>query len=145
MRPIQIVVAAVALIGAMAPISSAAAQAPCSVVRAVVDSAREDALAVLTSGRPLVTELRQEQGITKPDDLASVKVVNDRYVCAHIAGAFDRVIAPGIGFAVLRIGPIYYARDPDQRRGTGIFTDSTFRVLMRLGASTPAPTDTRNH
>jgi hypothetical protein len=89
-----------------------------------------------------VKELRQEQSITKPEDLVSVKVVNDRYVCAHLAGAFDRVIAPGVGFAVLRIGPMYYARDPDQHRGTGVFTDTTFRVLMRLGASTSPPQET---
>jgi hypothetical protein len=113
------------------------AQAPCAVAAAVVDSAREDALSVLASDRPLVVELRQEQKMTQASDLKSVAVVNERYVCAKMAGAFDHIVAPGVSFAVLRIGPIYYARDPDQRRGTGVFTDTAFKVLMRLGAVSP--------
>jgi hypothetical protein len=111
------------------------AQAPCLTNKAVVDSARSDAMSVLTSGRPLILEMRQEQHVTEPDNLAPVKVVSDRYVCSRLAGTFNRIIAPGMRFAVLKIGPLYYARDPDQRRGTGVITDSTFQVLLRLGAA----------
>jgi hypothetical protein len=138
MKPNSLAIAAlIAVLATPVATHSAIAQAPCSVLRAVVDSAREDALAVLNSERPLVVELRNEQGMSRASDLAPIAVVRDRYVCAHMAGAFDRVIAPGIGFAVLRIGHIYYARDPDQRRGTGVITDTTFHVLMRLGAAMP--------
>ena len=134
-------VAVLALLGSTAATAQAQArsqaQAPCSVAAAVVDSARDDALSILTSDRPLVLELRKEQNMTQASDLASLSVVNERYVCTKMAGAFDHIIAPGVSFAVLRIGPIYYARDPDQRRGTGVFTDTAFKVLMRLGAVMP--------
>jgi len=113
------------------------AQAPCLTLKAVADSARDDALSVLTSDRPLVVELRQEQHIADKDALEPIRVVNDRFVCARMASAFDRSLAPGTRFAVLKIGPLYYARDPDQRRGTGVIADSSFRVLMRLGPAVP--------
>lgn len=143
-----VVVAVLAGLTIAGPVRAAAAQAPCSTKAAVVDSARDDALSVLTSDRPLVLELRREQNMTKESDLAPITVINERYVCAKLAGAFDHLIAPGVSFAVLRIGPLYYARDPDQRRGTGIFTDTTFHVLMRLGAVIPtgrSPNDARQH
>lgn len=130
------ILAAWALIAAAAA-AKAGAQAPCLTLKAVVDSARDDALSVLTSDRPLVAELRREQHIASADALTPVRVVNERYVCARMAALFDHSIAPGIRFAVLKIGPLYYARDPDQQRGTGIIADSTFRVLMRLGAAVP--------
>jgi hypothetical protein len=132
MKSSMLAVCALALCAA-----TATAQAPCSTVRAVADSAREDALLILTSDRPLIRELRQEQHMVKAEDLAPVTVVSQRYICARLAGAFNRLIAPGVQFAVLRIGPLYYARDPDQKRGTGVFTDTTFKVLMRLGAAIP--------
>ena len=113
------------------------AQAPCLTLRAVVDSARDDALSVLTSDRPLVVELRQEQRIADTKELAPIRVVNDRFVCARMASTFDHSIAPGVRFAVLKIGPLYYARDPYQQRGTGVIADSTFKVLMRLGPALP--------
>ena len=116
---------------------AARAQAPCSLDKMTADSARDDAFTVLKSDRPLVVELRQEQHMTGPDGLTPVKVVQDRFVCAHMASAFDHPIQRGSRFAVLRIGPILYARDPDQRRGTGVFTDSTYKVIMRLGPSEP--------
>ncbi|HXT15658.1 MAG TPA: hypothetical protein VN706_08510 [Gemmatimonadaceae bacterium] len=115
--------------------SSAGAQAPCLTTKAVVDSAHEDALLVLTSDRPVVVDLRKEQHIADNGTRSPVSVVNDRWVCAQMAGAFGRSIAPGVRFAVLRVGPLYYARDPDQHMATGVFTDSTFKVLMRLGAA----------
>jgi len=117
--------------------SSSKAQAPCATGRAVVDSARDDVLTVLGGEGRLVAELRQEQGINV-NDIKPV-TVTDRAVCAKIAAAFNRLIAPGVSYAVLRVGPMYYARDPDQRRATGVFTDSSFKVLMRLGAELPSP------
>ena len=119
-----------------AAFSRADAQAPCSLQRAVLDSARDDARAVLTSSSKLVTELRQEQNMTSDETVKSMMPVRERYVCAKIAAAFDHIIPPGRSFAVLRIGPVYYARDPDQKRSTGVITDTTFKVLMRLGVST---------
>jgi hypothetical protein len=124
-----------ALVSCAAFAAVAEAQAPCSTKAAVLDSARDDAHNVLTSGNPLVEELRQEQRMTRREDVATMTAVNERYVCARIAGTFNHMVPPGVTFAVLRIGPIYYARDPDQRRATGVITDSTFKVLMRLGVS----------
>jgi hypothetical protein len=131
---------AAAFLAAM-PVLSAIAQsntpAPCLSSRALVDSARADAMSVLASDRPLVQELRQEQGLKGPSDFADIHVVSDRYVCSKLAGAFEHMVAPGQRFVVLKIGPMFYARDPDQRRGTGVFVDTGFRVLMRLGAALP--------
>ncbi len=133
-----IVVAAFVALGAGLSVRTAEAQAPCSITRALVDSARDDALSILTSGRPLVEELRREQNMTSAADISHISAVNERFVCAKMAAAFDHTIPPGVSFAVLRIGPLFYARDPDQRRSTGVFTDTTFKVLMRLGAEIPA-------
>lgn len=113
----------------------AGAQAPCSTSPALADSARSDLRAVLTSGSPLVSDLQKEQGLSAQDDGARATVVKERYVCARIAAAFTHIVAPGITFPVLRMGSVYYARDPDQRQATGVITDSTFRVIMRLGRS----------
>jgi hypothetical protein len=148
MKSGTLVVTVLTVMSIAAPLRGALSQAPCSVTRAVVDSARDDALSVLTSDRPLVAELRREQNIPNASDLSHITAVNDRYVCAKMAGTFDHLIAPGIGFAVLRIGPMFYARDPDQRRSTGVFADTAFHVLMRLGAELPAPrppSDARHH
>ena len=116
---------------------TANAQAPCSLSQAVIDSARADAHEVLTSQSKLVTELRQEQKLTEASVLSSMTPVKERYICAKMAGTFDHMIPPGKSFAVLRIGQVYYARDPDQHRSTGVITDTTFKVLMRLGAAVP--------
>jgi len=115
----------------------ALAQAPCLTTQAVVDSAREDALAILTAERPLTIELRAEHGIKSAAEISFTDVVRDRRICAKLAGAFDHLIAPGVSFAVVRLGPFYYARDPNQTRSTGVITDTTFRVLLRLGAEIP--------
>lgn len=135
----QLLVAASALvlIAASPAVSAVQAQAPCSTSAVVIDSARTDAVAVLGSGSPLVSEMLQEQRLT-PASLASISVVKERFVCARLAGTFDHFVAPGMSFVVLKVGPLYYARDPDQRRGTGILTDSTFKVLLRFGAALPA-------
>lgn len=117
--------------------SQLAAQAPCSTRRAVVDSARDDIFTVLGSEGKLVAELRQEQGIST-DSIRPV-TVTDPAVCSKLATAFNRLLPTTATFAVLRVGRVYYARDPDQKRATGVITDSLFRVLMRLGAEVPPP------
>src|SRR3954467_5234186 len=84
MKSASFAAAAMIAIASTTVIRPAFAQAPCSATRAVVDSARDDVLSILNSGRPLVLELRQEQGIAKPESLSSVVVVNERYVCAKL-------------------------------------------------------------
>jgi hypothetical protein len=109
------------------------AQAPCATTATVVDSARDEVTSVLGSESQLVAELRQEQGLPKTGAISPVTVVKDRFVCSRLAALFDHDVAPGVSFVVLRVGPLYYAREPDQRKGTGIISDSTFHVVMRLG------------
>ena len=113
------------------------AQAPCSNRRAVVDSARDDIFTVLGSDGRLIEELRKEQGLTA-DSIRAITVL-DPLVCTKLATAFNRLLPTTTTFAVLRFGNLYYARDPDQKRSTGVITDSTYRVLMRLGAEVPPP------
>jgi hypothetical protein len=113
------------------------AQAPCSTQRAVVDSARNDIFTVLGSDADLIRELRSEQGLTA-DSIPTVTVI-DPNVCTKLVGAFNRLLPTTTTFAVLRVGNMYYARDPDQKRATGVITDSSYRVLMRLGAELPPP------
>ncbi|HTE46478.1 MAG TPA: hypothetical protein VK636_14590, partial [Gemmatimonadaceae bacterium] len=71
-------------------------------------------------------------------DLQPVTIIRERFICAQIAGTFAHAVPPGVAFVVLKIGPLYYARDPDQRSGTGVFADSAFHVVMRLGAAIEA-------
>lgn len=122
-------------IGARAASAQSPVQVPCSLTPAVVDSARDEAFSILNSGRPLVLELRREHGITGAGDLQPVTVIRERFICARLAGTFAHTVSPGVTFVVLKIGPLYYAHDPDQRRGTGLFADSTFHVVMRLDAA----------
>jgi hypothetical protein len=129
-------VAALALV-AGSGISRLSAQAPCATRRAVVDSAREDIFTVLGSEGKLVAELRREQGI--PADSIRPVTITDPVICTKLAPAFNRLIPTTATYAVLRIGNVYYARDPDQKRSTGVITDTTYRVLMRLGAELPPP------
>jgi hypothetical protein len=110
-------------------------QVPCSVSSSAIDSARADAVGILYSDHPLAAELRQEQGIPASASQLTVTPVSDGALCRRLAAQFDRTLPSTSRLAVLRMGSIYYARDPDQRRTTGIFADSTFRVLMRLGAA----------
>ncbi len=55
-------------------------------------------------------------------------------ICTRMTPALGHAISPTTRFAVLKVGPLYYARDPDQQRGTGVLADSLFRVVMRFGA-----------
>lgn len=109
-------------------------QEPCALTTPVLDSAREDVQEILFSASRLLVELRHEQGI--PDSPTQVRVlpVSDGSVCRRLASQLDHVPSPSTKLAVLRVGPIFYVRDPDQSRATGLFADSTLRVLMRLGA-----------
>jgi hypothetical protein len=115
------------------------AQVPCALTSILVDSARDEVSSVLESPSPLVQEMRQEQHLPKSGPIGPVSVVRDRVICSRIGTQFDREIAPNVSYVVLRVGPLYYARDPDQRRGTGIITDTTFKVLLRMGASISTP------
>jgi hypothetical protein len=131
--------ALLALLAPVVPVELARAQAPCAVTPTLVDSARDEVGSVLGSNSPLVQELRQEQKLPKTGPIFPVTVVRDRFICGRLATAFKHDIPPGVSFVVLRVGPLYYAREPDQRRGTGIVTDSTFNVLLRLGVSIATP------
>lgn len=138
MRSSSAIAWAFALMASGAAARAASGQAPCSASRTLADSARDEVLAVLSSDGELVKEIRQEQGIASPRDLAPISLVRDRAVCARLAGQFNHMVAPGIGFVVLRVGRLYYAREPDQRLGTGVLTDSAFHVIARFGASLPS-------
>ena len=116
---------------------AANAQAPCSLIPLMVDSARDEILSVLSSGGQVIQELRQDLKITKLEQFSPVMLVRDKAVCGRVGSGFGREIPPSTRYVVLKLGPIYYARDPDQSRGTGIITDSTFKVLVRLGAAIP--------
>jgi hypothetical protein len=111
--------------------------APCAVSPILVDSARDEVLSVLTSASPVIREMRQDLGIVRLEEFSPVTVIRDGAVCSRAAGNFDRQLGPDASFVVLRLGRVFYARDPDQRRGTGIIMDSTFKVLVRLGPAIP--------
>lgn len=115
---------------------AARAQAPCSLATAVVDSARDDLRSILASDSKLVAELKQEQSLGDTKSL-DMPVVRDAAVCAKLAGTFSHLVPPGTSFAVIRLGNLYYARDPQQKRATGVITDASYKVLMRLGAALP--------
>lgn len=138
MRPGSTIASTLVLLASVVAGRTASGQVPCSASEIVADSARDEVLAVLSSDGELAKEIRQEQGIANPHDLSPITLVRDRAVCARMAGQFGHFVAPGIGFVVLRVGRLYYAREPDQRLGTGVLTDSAFRVVARFGASLPA-------
>jgi hypothetical protein len=125
--------------------TQAAVGQTCSQRDVQVDSAKDEVASVLNSGSSLVAEMRQEQHLPATGSIGPISVVRDRPVCAKLATQFDHDIPPSASFVVLRIGPLFYAREPDQRRGTGIITDSTYKVLLRLGASLPSPFDSARH
>lgn len=108
-------------------------QLPCASAPAVLDSAQAEAMTVLFSNSPVLTELRQQQGIPAAKQL-EVAAVRDGSVCQRLASNFGHSVSPNTRVTVLRLGPIFYARDPDQSHATGFFADSTLRVLVRLGA-----------
>lgn len=112
--------------------------APCVVSRVMVDSARNEALSVLTSTGSIMRETRQDLGIAKMEDFSPVTVVRDVNVCTRLAGNFERPLDTGPSLVVLRLGRVlFYARDPNQRHGTGVILDSTYKVVLRLGPAIP--------
>jgi hypothetical protein len=111
--------------------------APCAVSPILVDSARDEVLSVLTSASPVIREMRQDLGIVRMEEFSPVTVIRDGAVCSRAASNFDHQLDADASFVLLRLGKVFYARDPDQRRGTGIIMDSTFKVLVRLGAAIP--------
>jgi hypothetical protein len=126
----------VASIGAVSA-RQMSAQAPCSILPIMVDSARDEVLSALRNGGEVMTELRQDLHVKRFEEFSPVQVVRDASLCQRAAAGFRHEVAPGTRFVVLRLGPIYYARDPDQSRDTGVILDSTFKVLVRLGAAIP--------
>jgi len=137
MRWTPVLAGAVALTVTFVDARPANAQAPCSIAPVVVDSARDEVLTVLTSGGQIMQEVKQEMKINKLEDLKPMQLVRDAPTCIRLATTFGRKLEPGTRFVVLRVGPMYYARDPDQKQATGVLTDTTFRVLARLGAALP--------
>jgi hypothetical protein len=113
----------------------------CSTAAVQVDSAKDEVSSVLNSPSALVSEMRQEQHLPAMGAIGPISVVRDRPVCAKLATQFDHEIPSNASVVVLRIGPLFYAREPDQKRGTGIITDSLYKVLLRLGASVSSPLD----
>jgi hypothetical protein len=118
----------------MFAVHSASAQ-NCSTVQVQVDSAKDEVSSVLNSTSSLVSEMRQEQHLPATGEIGPISIVRDRTVCAKLATQFDHEIPSSASLVVLRIGPLFYVREPDQKRGTGLITDSTYKVLLRLGAS----------
>jgi hypothetical protein len=110
-------------------------QEPCDLSDAVLDSARADVHDILFSNSRLIVELRHEQGIPDSPAQVTVSTVSDGSVCKRLASQLDHTLSASTKLAVLRVGSIFYARDPDQSRATGVFADSTLRVVMRLGAA----------
>jgi hypothetical protein len=104
----------------------------------MVDSARDEALSVLTSTSPLIRETRRDLGIARMEDFTPVTVVRDGKICTLVAKNFSPRLDTGPSLVVLRLGPlVFYARDPDQRRTTGLIMDTTYRVVLRLGPVIP--------
>jgi hypothetical protein len=111
--------------------------ASCAVSPILVDSARDEVLSVLTSQSLVIREMRQDLGIVRMEEFSPVTVIRDGAACSRAASNFDHQLDAGASVVLLRLGKVLYARDPDQRRGTGIIMDSTFKVLVRLGAAIP--------
>jgi hypothetical protein len=134
MKATVVLATSLALCAVTLSASSARAQALCAVAPSVIDSARADIASVLFSNSPLAADLRREQGIPPSPAQVSVSVIREPSLCERVASKFDQPVSPNSKIALLRIGPIYYARHPDQRHATGIFVDSTLHVLMKLEA-----------
>ena len=138
MRWTRVLAGALGLSAGLLDARIASAQtAPCSVTPVLVDSARDEVITVLSSGGQVMQELKQELGIKSPDQLRPFQLVRDAATCIRMAPTFGRTLEPGTRFVVLRLGPLYYARDPDQKKATGVLTDSTFKVVARLGVALP--------
>jgi hypothetical protein len=116
------------------------AQVFCATAPAQIDSARDEVMSVLGNDGQLAREIRQEQHIASADDLAKMSLVKDRATCSRVASRIDHPLPIGASVVVLQVGPLYYAREPDQKKGTGVITDKDFKVVARLGAAVDAVT-----
>lgn len=133
-------VAAAAALFAFGAHNTLSAQVFCASGQAQVDSARDEVLSVLANDSQLAKEIRQEQNIASTNDLAKMTLVRDRAVCSRVASRIDHPLPVGVGVVVLSVGPLYYVREPDQKKGTGVITDKNFKVVARLGAAVDAVT-----
>lgn len=133
-------VAAAAALLALGAHEKLSAQVFCASGAAQVDSARDEVLSVLANDSPLAREIRQEQHIGSTAELAKMSLIRDRAVCSRAATRIDHPLPAGAAVVVLQVGPLYYVREPDQRKGTGVITDKDFKVVARLGAAVDAVT-----
>jgi|KBSSwiStaDraftv2_1062776.scaffolds.fasta_scaffold750127_2 hypothetical protein len=137
MKAIAAAAAALFVLGAH---NSASAQVFCASGPAQVDSARDEVFSVLGNDSQLAREIRQEQHIASAGDLGKMSLVKDRAVCSRVASRIDHPLPVGASVVVLQVGPLYYVREPDQKKGTGVITDKDFKVVARLGAAVDAVT-----
>lgn len=111
---------------------AAPATVRCVATKALVDTARDEALSVLLSDSPLVQETRQELGVADRNDFARVGVVRDAATCASAARAVGQPLSNGARLVVLRTGPVYYARVSDRTGSRGVILDQSFKVVLTL-------------
>ncbi|HWP17140.1 MAG TPA: hypothetical protein VNM46_16055 [Xanthobacteraceae bacterium] len=135
-------VAAAAALFTLSAHNSLSAQVFCASGQAQVDSARDELISVLGNDSQLAKEIRQEQKIASANDLAKMTLVRDRAVCSRVASRIDHPLPVGAAVVVLSVGPLYYVREPDQKKGTGVITDRDFKVVARLGAAVDGVTQT---
>ena len=132
------IVAAAAALFVLGTHNTVSAQVFCGTGAAQVDSARDEVLSVLANDSQLAREIRQEQHIASANELAKMTLVRDRQVCSRAATRIDHPLPTGASVVVLQVGPLYYVREPDQRKGTGVITDKDMKVIARLGAAVDA-------
>ena len=133
MRAAGAIIRAIAVCLVAAAARTAGAQTACSSSVPAADTARNDLADVMTSGSVLVMQMRIEQRIPGDETGEHAPLVSDRTVCARMAATLKRKLPPRTRVTVLRVGSLYYLRDPDPRQSTGVIADSSFTVLMRLG------------
>ena len=129
MKAMLAAAAALLVLGAHQNVS---AQVFCASGAAQVDSARDEVLSVLANDSQLAREIRQEQHIASTNELGKMSLVRDRAVCSRAATRIDHPLPAGASVVVLQVGPLYYVREPDQRKGTGVITDKDLKVIARL-------------
>jgi hypothetical protein len=139
MKAMLAAAAALLVLGAHKDLS---AQVFCATGAAQVDSARDEVFSVLANDSQFAREIRQEQHIANTSELAKMSLVRDRAVCSRAATRIDHPLPAGASVVVLQVGPLYYVREPDQRKGTGVITDKDLKVIARLGAAVDAVTQT---
>lgn len=136
MKAISTIAVALVAAAGMSAVAArvATAQAPCSIKSATADSARDEVMTVLSSQGELAQEIRQEQHLGQVNKL-HIDLVKNGWICSRLATQFGHPIGAQTSFVALHVGPLFYAREPDQTIGTGILTDSAFHVIARLGVS----------